>query len=514
MNEFEEFCAKLGVNLDSATEEQKATLQDLFTKQNGEGGHKARVKKSLSQLAEEVRADEARQEKINKIALEAMREHPMYIDQIESIAKLAADNGTDPDMFELELIRATRTKRGTFSSHMSQNTYADGRVVEAAICMMSGLSNIEKHYSAETLDAVDRSGMRNNFSVQQLLLQVANQNGYSCRAGERISTSNIRTVLQYCFPDVHARMSGFSPISLPGILGNVANKMILDGYMEEDTTWQEIAAVKNVSNFYQHTHYRMLDNLEYEEVGQSGEIHHGTVSQESYTSKAKTYGKMLGLTREQIINDDLGAFNDIRERLGRGAAQKFNNVFWANFMSALATLFPTNKSLGNYVDGSGSALGVDGAGLQTGITAYRKMRTPAADGQKRIGASTTPTLLLVPPELEFIAQRLYQSTHVNTGGAATAEAVGNANIHAGRYRPVVQNRLSDTGFTGNSTTAWYLFGSQMKPMVVTFLNGNRTPIVESSDADFNTLGIQFRGYHDFGCDPAEKLAGVMSKGAA
>src|SRR5690606_650124 len=106
-----------------------------------------------------------------------------------------------------------------------------------------------------------------------------------------------------------------------------------------------------------------------------------------------------------------------------------------------------------------------------------------------------------------------QSTNVNTGGAATAETVGNANIHAGRYRPVIQNRLSDTGFTGNSATQWFLFGSQLKPMVVTFLNGNRTPIVESTDADFDTLGILFRGYHDFGCDPAEYLAGVMSKGA-
>jgi hypothetical protein len=36
--------------------------------------------------------------------------------------------------------------------------------------------------------------------------------------------------------------------------------------------------------------------------------------------------------------------------------------------------------------------------------------------------------------------------------------------------------------------------------------GNETPTVESADADFDTLGVQFRGYHDFGCDQAEYLA--------
>jgi hypothetical protein len=51
-------------------------------------------------------------------------------------------------------------------------------------------------------------------------------------------------------------------------------------------------------------------------------------------------------------------------------------------------------------------------------------------------------------------------------------------------------------------------------MLVSFLNGQQAPTVESSEADFSTLGIQFRGYHDFGCDQAEYLGGVKSKGAA
>ena len=78
----------------------------------------------------------------------------------------------------------------------------------------------------------------------------------------------------------------------------------------------------------------------------------------------------------------------------------------------------------------------------------------------------------------------------------------------------MQNRLSDSAYTGNSSTAWYLFGDDMKPMAVSFLNGQQAPTVESTDADFSTLGILWRGYHDFGCDKSEYLSGVKSKGAA
>jgi hypothetical protein len=52
------------------------------------------------------------------------------------------------------------------------------------------------------------------------------------------------------------------------------------------------------------------------------------------------------------------------------------------------------------------------------------------------------------------------------------------------------------------------------PMVVSFLFGQQSPTVESTDADFDTLGILFRGYHDFGADKSEYLAGLKSKGAA
>jgi hypothetical protein len=512
MNEFEKFMVSCGVDPESVSDEHRANLQlafDAKTKAAKSEKDSSRPAKTLRQMADAERAELKRVETIQTMTLQAIKENPVLIDQIELAGQQAIEDGTDPDKYELDLLRATRLRAGTFvSSSRNGGFVADPQIIEAALCLSAGLPNIEKAYPAEVLNNVERAGLR-SFGLQQLLLQVAHSNGYICRPGERITTGNLRTVLEYCFPPVTARLSGFSTINLPGILGNVANKEILAGYMEEDGTWMEIAQVKSVNNFHLVTSYRMLDNLEYEEVGPAGEIKHGTLDQESYTRQAKTYAKMLGLTRQDIINDDLGAFDDIRTRLGRGAAKKFNNIFWAAFMDN-SSFFTTART--NYMEGATTNLGADGVGLGLGVTKYRKMTSPTADGTKRVGASMSrPEILLVPPELEFVARQLFVSSNYITGANATTLA---SNVFVNLYRPVVQNRLSDSAFTGNSATAWYLFGMELKPMVVSFLNGQRTPTVESSDADFDQLGIQFRGFHDFGSDKSEYLSGIKSKGAA
>lgn len=508
MTEFEQFIVACGADPDTITEENRANLRAAYDAKLASGKTASPEKKSFAEAAAAVRKEQARKEKIQEMALSAMNDYPAFGEQIMKLTDAALENSdTDPRDFELELIRGTRFKAGAFAVKSSRRD-TDPKVMEAALAGACGL-NVEKEYGSALAQAVDDCGLR-SFSLQQVLLQYASANGYVCRAGERIHSGNIREVLQYAFPPVTARL-GFSTASLPNILGNVANKNILAGYVEEDDTWKEIAEIKSVSNFYQQSHYRMLDSLEYEEVGSGGEIKHGTLGEESYTTQAKTYGKMLGLTRTQIINDDLGAFNDLKMRLGRGAAKKFNNVFWTAFLNN-SSFF--TSGLGNYISGSTTNLGLDAVGLELGIKACRQLTSPSADGTKRVGVGFRPTKLLVPPELEFIAKRLYVSSNVNTGGSSSSSSVPDANIHVNNYRPIVQNRLSDSAFTGYSTTAWYLFGEDLKPMAVTFLNGNQAPTVESTDADFSTLGIMWRGYHDFGCDKSEYLSGVKSKGAA
>lgn len=429
------------------------------------------------------------------------------------IAAKAIEEGWSTDKVELEVLKASASSGHTrpTSFRNAEKDLPQGDVIEAAVCMTRKHKDVEKTFKPEVLQAA-HSQFRSRIGLQQVILMAACGNGYHASPGERISMGNLRDILAFACPDPrqrHLMATAFSTVSLPGILSNVANKEILAGYMEEDPAWQEIAAKKSVSDFKQVTSYRMLDDMEYEELAPGGRIAGGTVGEESYTRQVKTYAKMFMLERTQMINDDLGAFDDLKARVGRGGAKKFVKIFWTAFLSNAATFFTAGRT--NYITGSTSNLGTDGVGLGLGVTAFRKMTSPTADGLKRVGAGMRPEILLVPPELEHNADKLYVGANLNVGTAA-----GEENIHRNKYRPVTAWQLSDSAYTGYSTTAWSLHAnpSVMPTVVASFLDGVETPTVDSADADFDQLGIQFRGYHDFGVDMAEYLGALKSKGAA
>lgn len=423
-----------------------------------------------------------------------------------AIAATAIEAGWSTEKVELEVLKASaaRTRPTSFRSAESapENLL---NVIEAAACVTRGIKNVEKQYDDKTLQAA-HSQFRRGIGLQQMFLMAAAANGMPVSPGTRITTGNLREVLAYSCG--HQTINAaFSTVTLPGILSNVANKELLQGYMEEDTVWREIAQTKSVSDFKTVTSYRLLDDMTYEKVGAGGVIKHGKISEESFTRSADTYAKMFSITRQDIINDDLGAFDDVRARLGRGSAMKLNDLFWETFLGNVGTIFTSTRT--NYIEGSTTNLGTDGVGLGLGQKAWRQRTSPTADGAKRVGGR--PVYLLVPPELETVADALYTARNV------AAVKVSDANTFAGKYQPLCAPQLSDSSITGYSTTAWYLLGDKAmgSPIVVSFLNGQETPTVESADADFNTLGIQFRGYHDFGVDLGEGyLNAIRSKGAA
>jgi hypothetical protein len=491
--EFNDWLKAKGFDPETLSAEGKETLEAAFNASNkpakeAETANTATTVDVVAEIRAEAAAEKKRIAAINKVC----KEH-------SEIAAKAIEEGWTETKAELEVLRASRAQGPAI--HTSSGPSMDAKVIEAALCQTLKLKNVEKDYKPEVLEAAHRDYRRT--SLQQVMLMAAQANGYTCRPGERIHMGNLREVLEYSCP-ARRIQAGFSVLSLPNILENVANKTLLQGYMEEDQTWREIADVKPVNDFKTHKAYRMLDNMEYEQLGPGGEIKHGSLGEETYSRSAKTYAKMFVLRREDIINDDLGALDDLRVRLGRGAAKKFNNIFWAEFMDN-SGLFTSGNT--NYISGATTNLGTDGVGLGLAVKAFRKMLSPSADGSKRVGNGMTPTKLLVPPELEGVAETLYRNQ--NLGSVKSSDA----NIYANKYRPIVQNRLSDSAFTGYSTAYWYLLGDTLQPMVVSFLNGQESPTVESAEADFSVLGMQFRGYHDFGADLVEYLVGIKSAGA-
>lgn len=426
-----------------------------------------------------------------------------------AIAETGIREGWNIDKVENAVLKASdaRTRPTSFRSAESSPENMP-QVLEAAMCMTRKLKNIEKAYPDQILQAA-HTKYRGAMGIKRLMIEAAVANGHHVSASEGVNRSNWQTIGRAAWgKDVQA---AFSVVSLPGILSNVANKELLEGYMQEEQTWKEISVTKSVSDFKTVTSYRMLDDMEYEEVGPSGKIAGGSISEESYTRQARTYAKMFSLTRTQIINDDIGTFDDLRNRIGRGAAKKLNKVFWTKWLDN-STFFTTAR--GNYITGSTTTLLADNVGLELALDAFDNLRTPAKDGSKVPGGKFggSPSILLTPGGgISRVAEQIF--VNQNIGGGTTN---ANANIHAGKYKPVKSVFLNDSTVSGGSATAWYLLRSPSEAagIVVSFLDGVETPTVEQEDAEFSTLGIVMRGYHDFGCDQAEYLCGVKSKGAA
>ena len=121
----------------------------------------------------------------------------------------------------------------------------------------------------------------------------------------------------------------------------------------------------------------------------------------------------------------------------------------------------------------------------------------------------------MPPELEYLAAELMTAARINTGGASTSDRIPDINIWMGKFTVVVSTYLSNINYAGNSPTQWWLVAdpADLVTVEVAFLNGRETPVVESAEADFNMLGIQMRGFHDFGVNKKEFRASVRSAGA-
>lgn len=460
---------------------------------------------------------------IRTLAVKAMEDnvgHPDKVKQLRTMCDAAvADQKTTVDKFRWALIQASDRFAGPLMYAPSQPQVTD-EVVEAAVCVAHRLPGVEKKFSDRTLEAAHKQFGR-GVSLKRLLMMGAKANGFRGDDGDYYGVC--RAAMGPGRGDDYR--GGFGPVAsvgvstgvqVPGILANTANKFLAASFMNVEQAWRGIARIRGVNDFKQVTTYRMSGNNTFLRVPPGGEIKHGSLAETSYTNQAKTYGRLLGISREDYINDDLGAFVSVTQELGRGAADALNNIFWATFLDD-AAFFPVDKSLGNYDDGSTDSV-LSLAGLDNAESIFGVQTKP--DGSP-LGA--TAKILLVPTALKNAALTFMSSQDLVVG--TTAATGVNKNIFAGRYEVVSSAYLSRTSINDEngvpqtvtgSSTAWYLLAdpSDIPAIEVVFLFGKDAPTVETDQFEFDRLGLATRAYFDFGVSRQEYRAGVKMKGAA
>jgi hypothetical protein len=439
-------------------------------------------------LASEIRAQAlAETERINGIRTVCGSDHA-------DIQAKAIREGWDTTRTELEILRTSRPKAPAMHVRDENLTAA---VLEAACIEAGNLSAPEKAIDEKILDAAHRR-YRGRMSLQRLIMEAAIANGCSVRFWDDDPSAVLRAAWG-SGADVRA---GLSSINLPGILSNVANKFLLDGFNSAESVWRNISRIAPVKDFKQITRYRLVGNMTYERVAPGGELKHGQLGEERFTNQADTYGKMISIDRRDLINDDLSVLTSMPQELGRGAAQSLNDIFWVEFLDDAAFFVAANK---NILAGPESALSIDG------LTKIEELFNAQVDGSGR-PLGIAPAILLVPSGLNAIASALVNATEIRETTVNNKYPIFNP--HQGKFRVEMSRYLNNPKIPGGAAKAWYLLAnpSDIPLIEVVFLNGQESPTIENADVNFSTLGIQLRGYHDFGCKKQDPRAAVKALG--
>ena len=379
---------------------------------------------------------------------------------------------------KIELLQSLRDGRGP-AIHASKPALDDDQVTIAAMQMVGGLGDkVEAKFGDSPM--IEAAAKRSRtIGLQDVLVTAARKGGYD--GPHKINASNIGVVLR----------AAFATHNISNILAATYGKYLLSGFEAVESVWEQISLVRPLNDLKAATGVRLDGGFVFDEVGNDGKIKSADAGDAARTLQAKTYARMSSITRADVINDDLGALTAVPRRLGRGAALKFNQVFWAAFEASNSTYFQGATA------GAGNALAI--GSVETAYGAYRSLTDP--DGAP---LGITPKILLVPVGLRITADK------IQTGNTLLASSLGStsskvlepqANVLAGKFTIV------DSAYLSSSSTWWLAADpADLPTMEVGFLNGQRQPTVEQAEADFDTLGIQVRGYFDFGVSKAESRA--------
>lgn len=439
---------------------------------------------------------EERRQRAEAMRLEGIVRAQLMPHDSELAAKAVAEGWSEDrikDAVKLAKLEASRPKGPNFNLGADSGVNGD-LIIEAGLCMADPRlhGELKNMYDAKTLNAAQERYGRQPLSLQQVILEAAWAGGFDQRHFPK-SAGGLKSLLR----------AAFSTNSISGILSNVGNKRLKASFDAVESTWREIAAIGSVTDFKEQTYYRLTGDMKFQKVGPGGELKHASAGEASYGNQAETHGILFGITRTDLINDDLGALTRTTARIGRGAALQLNDIVWTEFMDNAS--FFNETAYGNFADGAATALSLDA------LTAAEVlfMNLEDEDGNPM---GYDPAILLVPPALKKLAEQIYASTNVENPSASVE--VGNNNVHAGKFKPVCSRYLSNANISGNSAKKWYLLANpaDLETIEVVFLNGQQSPIVEDAEASFETLGIQFRGYMDVGARKQEPRAGVAMKG--
>lgn len=264
------------------------------------------------------------------------------------------------------------------------------------------------------------------------------------------------------------------------ILLDITNKTLARGYEQAPQTWAPFTRITSLPDFRDKNVITFDGRLQLDRVNEAGEFTRDSPFAEGLEKyRLATYGKVVPIGRQVVINDDLDALSRMVQLIGRAVADFESEKIYDNFLS-------------KPVMGDGIALfhashlnvGVGGIN-EAGISAARQaLRTQQDLKGNRI--NLTAGYLLVPSTLETAAEKLLAPINANE--------TANVNVFSRSMKMIVEPRL-DT-----ASPQFYVLAtpSQIDMLEAAYLEGQRGPTIETREG-FDVDGMEVKVRLDFAC---------------
>lgn len=314
------------------------------------------------------------------------------------------------------------------------------------------------------------------------------------RAGENIKGMTSMEIAGRAFTS--------STSDFPVILEGAARNTLQANYTAQADTWRRFAAVGSVVDFREAKRLRMGTFTDLETVNELGEFKTKSITDADYEKvSATTKGNIINVSRQMIINDDLGAFLRLAQMLGRAAARSIENDVYA-LLAENAGAGPTLVDGVTLIHANHNNVGAAAAPTTAQIDAMRQIMAVQKDKDENDYLDIRPSLVLAPVSLGATLRVLNQAQY-----EPTDNKFQKPNVVAGLFKDVIDTpRLSGT--------AYYMFADpNEEPVIeVSFLNGVQTPFMEMQEG-FSVDGTKWKIRLDYGVGAVGFRGVVKSAGA-
>jgi hypothetical protein len=280
-------------------------------------------------------------------------------------------------------------------------------------------------------------------------------------------------------------VGSMSTSDFSSLFANVANKRLRSAYDENAGTYGLWARrAPNAPDFKNMSVVQLAGAPDLLQTNESGEFKYGAMSDGAETYAVLTYGRIVSLTRQAIVNDDLRGFERLIAAFGFAARRLENRTVYsqlttnANMADGVALFHASHGNLA-----AASPLDITKLGIARAAMRLQK-------GFQGEELNLAPSYLIVPVGLEQTSYNLTSANYVPSTKAEINEfrAGGRTAV-----TPIVEPVLD-----ANNATTWYMAASssQVDTVEYCYLDGAEGPVIES-EVGFETDGVSYKCRLDF-----------------